>query len=756
MAAPLRSIVGITAALAVGAFGLGTTAPSSAAIRPSTGCAQLTAATGHLAGSAAVRALGPNLAAAAALNRTSPEALTRTLLNDRYARIDQCGSVYYVDPPLTGAAPAVTPAATLMRQAGGLDPTGDAFTLQSRPGSSRTIYLDFLGYSLAGTAWLTPSYGFNVPAPYQAPAFSLDTDATTFSVAEQDAIRTIWLSVAEDYAPFDVNVTTQDPGLAAIDRSGTGDLVYGTRVVFSDVPGLKDNCSCGGVAFLGVFGRTWSHEAYQPALVIPNNLSRSTKAMAEAAAHEVGHNFGLSHDGRSGPAPLEYYLGQGAWDAIMGCSYGRPITQWSKGQYALANNTEDDTSIIAASAPIVADERGADATSAIALSGGVGLDGIVSSPTDQDWYSITTTGQGLSVTVATQSVLADLDVRLQVYGPDGGLVATADPPTPLVDTWASTTSGLSASWSSTYLPAGRYALRITGTGIGDPAGTGYSSYGSTGRYTITATESALTSLSIATTAIAPAVRGVPFTSRLLATGAAGATTWHVTSGTLPVGLVLDTSTGAVSGTAVARAAGDVAVTVGDAAGRQATRSFHWVVNDPVVLVTTAWPAATLGRRYAATGTVSGGDGTYGWWVTAASSMRGLSMSRTGVLSGTPTSVGTVSFSVLVNDDARPSAVAGRSVKRSFTVAIAKPVAISTMRLGAAARGKRYAARLVAMGGNGTYRWARSSGSLPRGLSLSSTGRITGKAARKGTYRVVLLVRDSAGRRATHAFTFVVR
>ena len=79
-----------------------------------------------------------------------------------------------------------------------------------------------------------------------------------------------------------------------------------------------------------------------------------------------------------------------------------------------------------------------------------------------------------------------------------------------------------------------------------------------------------------------------------------------------------------------------------------------------------------------------------------------------------------------------------------------------MRPAAAARGKRYAARLVAVGGSGSYRWARSSGSLPHGLTLSSTGRITGKAARKGTYHVVLQARDSGGRRATRSFTLVVR
>ena len=43
-------------------------------------------------------------------------------------------------------------------------------------------------------------------------AWTTDADAPTISAAEHDAIQYIYQTVAEDYAPFDVNVTTQDPG----------------------------------------------------------------------------------------------------------------------------------------------------------------------------------------------------------------------------------------------------------------------------------------------------------------------------------------------------------------------------------------------------------------------------------------------------------------------------------------------------------------------------------------------------------------
>ena len=58
--------------------------------------------------------------------------------------------------------------------------------------------------------------------------------------------------MTEDFAPFDLNVTTIDPGVEALVRSGAGDTQWGVRVVVTE--DKFANCNCGGFAYIGSFG----------------------------------------------------------------------------------------------------------------------------------------------------------------------------------------------------------------------------------------------------------------------------------------------------------------------------------------------------------------------------------------------------------------------------------------------------------------------------------------------------------------------
>jgi hypothetical protein len=139
----------------------------------------------------------------------------------------------------------------------------DAFKLHSRPGASKIIYLDFDGHDLTGTAWSPNSYLYG-------PSCDWDGNPSSFSETEKKYIELIWSRVAEDFAPFDVDVTTELSCEGLITRSGSGDTSYGTRVLITpgiaSIAGIIGGGGSGGVAYLGIYART--DDYYKPALVV--------------------------------------------------------------------------------------------------------------------------------------------------------------------------------------------------------------------------------------------------------------------------------------------------------------------------------------------------------------------------------------------------------------------------------------------------------------------------------------------------------
>lgn len=214
----------------------------------------------------------------------------------------------------------------------------EVFSLSSNPGASKTIFLDFDGYDTSATAW--NNQGADSIA--SIPVFSLDaTVSTAFSQAELDAIKEIYLRVAADYAPFNVNVTTQTPTADKITRSGSGDNIYGTVAAIGNVGSQWSGA--GGIAYVGIFNSTSDYN--KPALVFPSRLSNGAKYIAEATSHEVGHNLNLSHDGVTGTNASDYYTGGGSspgWAPIMGVGYYEPLVTFSKGDYNNASQTQND------------------------------------------------------------------------------------------------------------------------------------------------------------------------------------------------------------------------------------------------------------------------------------------------------------------------------------------------------------------------------------------------------------------------------
>lgn len=419
-------------------------------------------------GQRAIDLLGAQLPAVARWYGKTPQEFASILRRDRSARLDRQGRLHYIDtqtvePATTATDPGVAGAAPY--------PADQTFLLHSRPGAQRTIYLDFNGYTAIGTAW--NSYvGLGT---IDSPPYDLDGVPYSFSQTELARIQGIWQRVAEDYAPFDVDVTTEEPAAEALTRSSSSDPFFGTRIVITRdfVPG---GCGCGGFGYVGVFDLTTDY--YKPAYVFYDHLGNGNeKYVAEAATHEAGHNVGLNHDGSSTTA---YYAGHGSgatgWAPIMGVGYGRSLVQWSKGEYPDANNLEDDFVVMQANAlPLRTDDHGGTIATATTMAGSSVLSsgGVIERRADTDVFRFVAAAGPASFSLVFTSPSPNLDARLDLLDGTGAVLATANP-----------ADALGATLSASLPATGTYYLRVDGVGKGSLAD-GYSDYGSLGEYVLT-------------------------------------------------------------------------------------------------------------------------------------------------------------------------------------------------------------------------------------------------------------------------------
>ena len=147
-----------------------------------------------------------------------------------------------------------------------------------------------------------------------------------------------------------------------------------------------------------------------------------------------------------------------------------------------------------------------------------------------------------------------------------------------------------------------------------------------------------------------ATQGASYSQTLTASGGAGPYTWSISSGSLPAGLTLNSSTGEISGTPTTNGTANFTVQVTDANLLTDTQVQSITVNvvptiDPITL-----SDATQGTSYSQTLTVTGGTGPYTWTIISGSLPAGLTLNAsTGEISGTPTATGTSNFTIQVAD-----------------------------------------------------------------------------------------------------------
>ena len=255
--------------------------------------------------------------------------------------------------------------------------------------------------------------------------------------------------------------------------------------------------------------------------------------------------------------------------------------------------------------------------------------------------------------------------------------------------------------------------------------------------------------------------GAAYSAALSASGGIVPYAWAVVSGSLPTGLTLNGSSGAISGTPTASGQSSLTLQASDSSSSPQTISKTFVISvsapgAPLTITTSSLANGTTGTGYSSTVTISGGSAPYSWSVTSGNLPAGLTLNpSSGTISGTPTGYGQSSFTIQVGDSSSPQ----QKASQPFAINISKPgtpLNITTSSLPNGTTGVAYSAAIAIAGGVAPYSWSLSSGSLPAGLSLSNTGAVIGTPTSAGQFNFTIQVSDSSSPVQTASQTYTVQ
>ncbi|MFO0924776.1 MAG: hypothetical protein U0905_20100 [Pirellulales bacterium] len=287
----------------------------------------------------------------------------------------------------------------------------------SLPGASKTLYLDFDGHFESSWGSYT-----NVTSP----AFDRDGSPTSLSVEELQYIQDVWEIVAEDYAPFNINVTTVEPSVLAAgvpnDQANGIALriaIGGTETVLSANAGS----GLAGMALINSFTSTSPNVAF----VFPASSTgslRDSSTIGITVSHEAGHSFGLLHQQNS-------YDLLNEWQGIMNSGvFGFDDAVWVTGRTS-ATATQDDMAMLSAALGNRADDVGNTISSAASMSGtGVVWNGqgIISSTSDIDvWSILPSQNDSLEISLSGATLGQNLDAVLELLDESGNVLASSNP-----------------------------------------------------------------------------------------------------------------------------------------------------------------------------------------------------------------------------------------------------------------------------------------------------------------------------------------
>jgi len=242
-----------------------------------------------------------------------------------------------------------------------------------------------------------------------------------------------------------------------------------------------------------------------------------------------------------------------------------------------------------------------------------------------------------------------------------------------------------------------------------------------------------------------------------ASGGVGTLTYSVFSGTLPNGLSLNASSGAITGTPTTANTFNFVIKAADTFGDSNTHSYQIVVSAPPAITFSGVVPATATAHVAYAGgsaAASGGVGTLTYSVFSGALPDGLSLNAsTAAITGTPTTANTFNFVIKAAD------TFGDSNTQAYTIVVSAPPAITfsgVVPATATAHVAYAGGSAAASGGAGALAYTVFSGALPDGLSLNaSTAAITGTPTTANTFNFVIKAADTFGDSNTHSYQIVV-
>lgn len=179
-------------------------------------------------------------------------------------------------------------------------------------------------------------------------------------------------------------------------------------------------------------------------------------------------------------------------------------------------------------------------------------------------------------------------------------------------------------------------------------------------------------------------------------------------------------------------------------GALGLQPWPYITSDP------ALNGGAVGEAYAAQVSATGGTEPYTFSLTQGSLPAGITLSEDGLISGTPTAVGSNTFTLLASD------LNGPGTSRQFTLVTTAPLSITSVAtLPTGAEAVDYLVSLAVSGGTGPYAWAIIGGSLPAGLSLSSNGMVSGLPTEAGTSNFTAEVTDTLNVKTSQVFQVTI-